>query len=87
MKILITFIILLSLYYLYSTHFAPKTESYKNLNIYPSRLFFMRKFAKLKNGKVIALDINPIQPTINESKCVEKQCPPIYDNMTCYECS
>ncbi len=62
-------------------------EHYKNLNIYPSRLLGMHKFAKLHNNKIISLDIKPIEPTINESKCDIHYCPIwLSDNMTCYKC-
>ncbi len=64
-----------------------QNEYYKNLNIYPSRLLGMHKFAKLKDGKIISLDIKPIEPTINESKCDIGYCPLwLSDNMTCYNC-
>lgn len=65
-----------------------RSEHYQNLNIYPSRLLGMQKFSKLKNGKIIGLDIKPIQPMIGETKCTIVRCIPWFDdNMTCYECS
>lgn len=82
--IILIFVIIVFLYILYTRII---TETYINLNIYPSRLLFMHKYAKLKNGKIIALDIKPITPSINESKCVKRLCPPQFaDNMTCYQC-
>ena len=63
-------------------------ENYVNLNIYPSRLLFMRRYAKLnKNGNIISLDVNPIEPRINETKCTQMLCPKYYsDNISCYYC-
>jgi hypothetical protein len=63
-------------------------EPYINLNIYPSRLLFMRRYAKLnKIGRITSLDVNPIQPGINESQCLLSLCPKYYsDNITCYYC-
>jgi hypothetical protein len=84
--LIIFIIILIILLILYKIWDCP-IESYQNLNIYPSRLFFMRKFAKLHNGKIVSLDIKPIEPTINESKCDISPCPLYFaDNMTCYNC-
>lgn len=80
--ILLYLVIIYLVYYLYNNY-----ESYQNLNIYPSRLLAMHKFAKLHNNKIISLDIKPIEPSINESQCVIHQCPPYFsDNMTCYKC-
>jgi hypothetical protein len=85
MKILILLIIIFIIY-IYIT--VVTVEPYINLNIYPSRLLFMHKFAKLHNGRIISLDIKPIEPSINESKCVKQLCPRMFaDNMTCYQCS
>ena len=79
------FIILLCLLIIYYIFY--NCEPYQNLNIYPSRLLGMHKFAKLHNNKIISLDIEPIKPTINETQCVIHQCPPHFsDNMTCYKC-
>lgn len=64
-----------------------QSEHYQDLNIYATRLLGMHKYSKLKNGKIVFVDIKPIQPTKNESKCIIKTCPSWWnDNMTCYEC-
>lgn len=80
--------IILFIIFIYILYKTVTIEPYINLNIYPSRLLFMHKFAKLHNGKIISLDIKPIEPSINESKCVKHLCPQMFaDNMTCYQCS
>lgn len=84
---IILFLILFFIIFIYFLCRSNKLEPYINLNIYPSRLFFMRKFAKLKNGKIVSLDIKPIEPTMNESQCNIRLCPARFaDKMTCYEC-
>lgn len=72
------------MYYLFDNK-----EAYENLNLYPSRLFFMKKFAKLNdNNKIVSLDIREIKPTFNETQCKIKKCPRFYiDDLTCYKCS
>jgi len=88
MEILILLIIIFIIYLYITVVTVVTVEPYINLNIYPSRLLFMHKFAKLHNGRIISLDIKPIEPSINESKCVEHLCPRMFaDNMTCYQCS
>lgn len=81
-------IIILILIIIYIILIYPQTEHYQNLYIYPTRLLGMHKFSKLKNGKIVFVDIKPIQPTKNESQCIIKPCPAWWnDNMTCFECS
>lgn len=83
----ILFLFLILIIFIYILCRTIKLEPYINLNIYPSRLFFMKKFAKLKNGKIASLDIKPIEPTMNESQCVTHICPAMFaDKMTCYRC-
>lgn len=80
MLLIILLIILLFVWYI-------NVEQFQNLNFYPSKLFGMRKFGKMKGGKIISLDIKPIVPSFGESQCDIVQCPPHLSNdMTCYRC-
>ena len=80
-------ILIIILLLLLAVLYMNQVEHYVNLNIYPSRLLGMQKFAKLHNGKIISLDIKPIEPTFGETQCLVAKCPQWFmDNMVCYNC-
>jgi hypothetical protein len=63
-------------------------ESFKNLDIYPSRMYGMAKYVRLnKFNRVEAIYIKPPLPKTGESRCDVVTCPEwIPDNSTCYKC-
>lgn len=81
-------IIILLLFVLYFVN--NRTEPYNNLGYYPTRLFWSHKYGKMDkcNSKTISsVDIKPIEPGINETKCIVTLCPEYFsDNITCYYC-
>lgn len=83
---MIWYLIILCMLVLY---FWKNYEGYNNLNIYPSRLLGMRRYVKLdRDGNIISMDVNTIQPGIGESKCKDVLCPKYYsDTISCYYCS
>lgn len=81
-------IILIVIIILFGIYFWKRYETYNNLNIYPTRLLGMRRYAKLnKNGRIISIDVDVIKPGIGESGCIEVLCPKYYsDTISCYYC-
>ena len=68
--------------------FRTSKESFKDLNLYTSRMLGAPKHIRLdKCNEIISMHLEPPQPKIGESRCDTNICPPYFsDFVTCYKC-